>query len=143
MVLSPKSGIFDKQPSFRIRDLNDKASHSRIFCFPTLDCRFCKRPFFWKKNHGVASPKSKDFLCGLYWLFSFLFFIEQMVDLYRIYAESQSGFSKLKSFFRIHNIQGNKIHAHRYKYQMQISRVKAKLRESENFYCGKLALDLL
>ena len=60
--------------------------------------------FFWKKNHGVASPKSKDFLCGLYWLFSFLFFIEQMVDLYRIYAESQSGFSKLKSFFRIHNI---------------------------------------
>ena len=61
--------------------------------------------FFGKKNHGVASPSNlRIFLCGLYWLFSFLFFIEQMVDLYRIYAESQSGFSKLKSFFRIHNI---------------------------------------
>ena len=60
--------------------------------------------FLEKKSWSSFTLKSKDFLCGLYWLFSFLFFIEQMVDLYRIYAESQSGFSKLKSFFRIQNI---------------------------------------
>ena len=54
--------------------------------------------FFWeKKSWSSFTLKSKDFLCGLYWLFSFLFFIEQMVDLYRIYAESQSGFSVASS----------------------------------------------
>ena len=80
MVLSPKSGILTSRTLQMGRDLNDKPSHSRIFCFFawTPERRFCKTTgiffTFWGKNHSI-------FLYLVRWsLFSFLFFIEQMVD---------------------------------------------------------------